>query len=87
MARMQKPERTCAAPKSSEPAVHASDNICTSEGLKTGVRALPVLSLSRLEVRSLAKCDLLTAKCLRMCCKSLSVTSSNFIRKCSISMS
>src|SRR6266478_3600240 len=52
MARMQKPERTCAAPKSSEPVVHASDNTCTSEGLKTGVRALPVLSLSRLEVRS-----------------------------------
>ena len=50
------------------------------EGLIAGVRALPDFSLSRLRVSSAARRDLSTSKCLAIWAKSLSGTSSSFMR-------
>ena len=61
-ARMVKPVRMRVAPKSIEPMVQASVSIFSSDGLSAGVRALPLLSLSRLRVSSADKARLVDAE-------------------------
>ena len=84
---MVNPVRTWAALNSSEPSVHASVNMVNSDGLKDGVRALPVFSLSSARPSSPDRRALSTPNCLTIRAKSESVESSSFITKCSISTS
>ena len=84
---MVNPVRTWPASNSSEPMVHASVSILNKVGLKAGVRALPVFSLSRLRVSSPGEPRLVHAELFQDAREIRSAASSSFIRKCSISMS
>ena len=86
-ARMAWPLRIRDAPKSSEPIVHASLIIFSTDGLMEGVRALPLLSLSRLRSSSFCRRDVSTLNWWKIFAASLPLASSSFVKKCSISMS
>ena len=81
------PVRIFCAPNSTDPIVHACVRIFTSDGASVGVRALPVFSRSRARCSSVARRERSTPKCRSAKKRSVSVVSSAFSSRCSISMS